>query len=97
MIIQGTHRAYMGADTVIAAFVRDDDGRKDLEDMTITASVQVGPGKEVVSFPVTGDSKGRITFTVDGVTTEQRLAPGTFALRVEAEGQMVYTGILEMV
>lgn len=98
MIIRGNHRAYMGADTEIEAFVRDDAGPMDLSGAEpIMARVYAGPGKEVVSFPATGDASGRVTFTVDGIAASQHLQPGIFALRVELGGRVVYTANLEMV
>lgn len=98
MIIQGTHRAYMGADTQIEAFVRNDAGPVDLSGAEpIMARVYVGKGKEVAGFTVTGDAEGRITFVVGAETARQRLRPGVFDLRVESGGRVVYTAILEMV
>ena len=96
-VIRGTHRAYMGADTVIAVFVRDDAGRKDLSEAEITARIQAGRGRNLVTLPVTGDSEGKISFTLDAGTTNQRLVPGSYDLRVEAGGQVIYTGTLELV
>ena len=85
----------MGADTEIEAFVRDDAGPVDTSGAMVR--IYAGPGKEVVSFPATGDASGRVAFTVDGNTASQNLQPGIFALRVELGGRVVYTANLEMV
>lgn len=97
MIIRGSHRAYMGANTDLVAFVRNDDGPADLSGADISARIYAGQGREVVAIPAQGDSSGRVDFTVDGLTTDQRLQPGSFDLWLEADGRVVYTAILEIV
>ena len=97
MIIQGTHRAYFEATTVIAAFVRDDDGRKDLSGADITATIYLRPGKDVMTLPVEGTAEGRVSFTLEAAEVERQLRPGAYTFRVVADGATVYTGILEMV
>lgn len=97
MIIRGTHRAYMGADTEIEAFVRDDEGPMSLSGAEqIIVRVRAMDRKEVATFVGTGDAGGRITFTVDGEAAK-RLQPGVFGFRVYADDRTIYTAILEIV
>ena len=97
MIIQGTHRAYFGADTVIAAFVRDDEGRKDLSGAEITAVLYLWQGKDVMRLDAEGTEEGRVSFTLEAAEAERLLKPGIYTFRVVADGEVIYTGNLEMV
>lgn len=98
MIIRGNHRAYAGADTGILAFIRDESGRRDLSGMDdITVSAQLAHGKEVASFPATGDEEGRLSFTVTNEAIQRGMSPGVYALRAVADGEVIYTANLEVV
>lgn len=97
-IIQGTHRAYMGADTVVAAWVRDDAGRRDLSGAdAITATLYQGPAREVATFACSGNDQGRVSFNIDSEATDQLLAPGGYYLKVTADGEVIYTALVELV
>jgi len=97
MLIQGTHRTYMGSDTFIAAFVRDDEGRKDLSDADIDGVISLGKGRDVLTVPVSGNEYGRISFVVTAEQAQQNLRPGVYELRVLADGEVIYLANLEVV
>lgn len=96
MIIQGTHRAYMGADSPQVAWVRDNDGPVDLTGVEVSVEVRQD-GKERLSFPATGNEDGRLDFTITAEGAKRRLRPGPYTLFAISDGRVIYTGLLEVV
>lgn len=99
-----THRAYMGVDTNITCWVRDEQGKRDLsgEELFVyldtypatagivtLAAEQAVPGEDDVVKPV--------IFTVDAETAERSLMPGLFRFQIRTADEAVYSGLLEMV
>ncbi len=98
MIVQQPHRLYLGADNVVAIYLRDDDGARDMSGaVSIVAAVKRWNGCTVAEIEATGEASGRVAFTVTQELGEQQLAPGAFALQIVADGEVVATGILEVV
>ena len=96
MIIQGTHRAYMGADSPQVAWVRDSSGPIDLTEAVVTVEVRQG-GKVRMTTVAAGDGKGRLEFTVTAAASKKRLRPGPHTLSAISDGRVIYTGLLEVV
>jgi len=98
MIIRGTHRAYMDADTAQSAWLRDDAGPLDLSEYeTLTVEVKAsGRGKPRLTLEAQGTEGGELTFTVTANGARTRLWPGTFELFAKGDGTVIYTGLLEV-
>ena len=98
MIVDQPQRAYLGADNEMAVYLRTDAGRRDMSGAEeIKALVKRWNGHVVAEVEATGDANGRVAFTVTQELGEQQLAPGTFALQIVADGEVVATGTLEVV
>ena len=96
MIIQGTHRAYMGSDSPQAAWIRDEAGPVDLSGLDVTVEVRRG-AKRRMTVPGSGDDAGRLEFTITAESAKRRLRPGPYTLQAIADGRVIYTGVLEVV
>lgn len=95
-VILNTMRAYLGADTSITAWVRDERGRHDLAQYGgIEIEIKRGAGR-VLSVRATGTDKGRLSFEVTA-SAVQRIGVGHFTVRAIADGQVVCVGTLEVV
>lgn len=99
MIVRTTHRAYMGADTELSAWIRDEEGRVDL---TQYDEIQVEVKRDTrdrteLTIPATGTEDGRLDFTVTAEGARKRLRPGIFNLQVVADGEVIHIGYLEVV
>lgn len=96
-VIRGTHRAVRGGDSPQTAWVRDEDGRMNLAEVEeLTVDIQRDNHK-ILTIPATGDAEGRVDFTVTSANIKQKLSLlGLFRLYVRADGQVIYTGLLEV-
>lgn len=97
-IIRGTHRAYMGVDTPQQAWIRDEAGQHDLAAYE-ALSVQVKDGNREcarLTLDATGDATGKLQFTITADGARTRLGPGTYNLFAYGDGQVIYTGLLEV-
>lgn len=95
-VIQGTHRAYLGADSPQVAWIRGNDGPVDLSGMEVAVEVRQG-GKVRMTTNATGDDKGRLDFTITAEGAKRRLRPGPYTLFAISAGRVIYTGLLEFV
>lgn len=96
-VIRGTHRAIEGGDNPQTAWVRTEAGKLDLTGVeSLTVDIQRG-GHKLLTIPATGDAGGRVDFTVTSANIKQKLSLlGLFRLYVRADGQVIYTGLLEV-
>lgn len=97
-LIRGTHRTYMSADTDMTAWVRTEVGKLDLTAYE-TLEVEVmtyGRPKPRTTLTATGTADGLLSFTVTAEGARKRLWPGTFNLFAKGDGQVIYTGLLEV-
>ena len=96
-VIRGTHRAVHGGDNPQVTWVRDEDGKLDLSEVEeLTVDIQRGNHK-ILTIPATGDAEGRVDFNVTSANIKQKLSLlGLFRLYVRADGQVIYTGLLEV-
>lgn len=97
MIVQQPRRVYLGADNQMAVYVRSDSGRMDLSGATVKVRVKGQNGNQLAEFDATGSEGGRVAYTVTTELAEQHLGPGVFIEQVVADGEIVATGILEVV
>lgn len=99
MIVRTTHRAYMGADTELSAWIRDEEGRVDLTQLgDIRVEVKRDTrDKPELTVPATGTEQGRLDFTITAAGARKRLRPGIFNLQVVADGEVIHIGYLEVV
>lgn len=98
-IIRKTHRAYMGANTHLSAWVRDEAGRHDLTQYG-SISVEIKRDtrdKPELTVPATGTAEGRLEFTITADGARKRLRPGIFNLQVVADGSVIQLGHLEII
>lgn len=97
-----THRAYLGADTAITAWVRDDAGKRDMTGETLTVhlypygrSTELSEGAAIAA---TSAEDGKITFTVTEAYADSYLRTGAYRMQVKAGGTaVVYDALLEVV
>lgn len=95
-----THRAYMGADTAITCWVRQDGDKRSLTGHTLTvhmfpygSSVELGE-----TIDATSAEAGKVAFTVTEELADRYLKPGAYRMAVESNtAGVVYDGILEVV
>ena len=98
-IIQGTHRAYMGADSPQVAWIRDESGRHDLtqyDDIHVEIKRDTRDRPEL-AVPATGTAEGKLEFTITAEGAKRRLRAGPYTLFAISDGQVIYTGLLEVV
>ena len=96
MIIQGTHRAYMGTGSPQVAWIRDAAGPFGLSGVAVTVEVRQA-GKKRLTFPAIGNEDGRLDFTITAEGAKRRLRAGPHTLLAIAGGRVIYTGLLEVV
>lgn len=99
--IVGTHRAFVGSDTPMEAWLRDDAGPLDLGGYsTIETLVWRGNDKPMIlPASIDGDgSNGRVSWTVTAGDINRRLLNlGLFRLSIRADGQTLYNARLSVV
>lgn len=98
-VIRKTHRAYMGSDTTLAAWVRDELGRHDLTqygDIRVEIKRDTR-GRAELTVPASGTQDGKLEFTITADGARTRLRPGIFGLQVVADGSVIQIGYLEVV
>ena len=99
-----THRAYMGADTAITGYARDESGKRTLSSFA-SLSVVLDPyssGQELgLSITATTPATGNATFTVTKEDADAYLAPGPYRFALlgleGADYETLYVGLLEVV
>lgn len=96
-----THRAYLGADSLITCWSRDVDGRVSQSGATLRAYLYpYANGVEVENggIAVTGTALGKMTFTVTLEYADANLIPGSYRLAIRNSSDAhVYAGLLEVV
>lgn len=95
-VIRGTHRAYMDSDSPQTAWVRDEAGKLDMSEVEALTVEIKSEGRELprLTLDATSPEAGQLSFTVPA--NSPRLWPGTFSLFAKADGEVVYTGLLEV-
>jgi hypothetical protein len=101
-----THRAYMGADTVITCWVRDEAGARDMADAMKAYIYPYGRSDEITTAvaeqaheDVESSQIGKIQFTVTKAMGDTHLVPGVyrFQIKTDTAPEVLYDGLLEMV
>jgi len=96
----GFVKANADADTPITLFVRNDAGPIDLGGETppvlLVAVRRFGASMPISTVPATGDTTGRVTFTVTANEVKRSLFPGVYAYRLTANGVQMQSGVLEV-
>jgi hypothetical protein len=94
-----TLRAYMGADTALAVWVRQNDARADLTAAALSVVIYpYGRPDEALTIAATQSSPtDAVRFTVTEADAERSLQPGVYRFVVLADSAVVYDGLLEMV
>lgn len=102
-IVQTTHRAYIGADSNVVLWVRDEAGKRDfggtVEDPAAldVAMTPYSRNAPEIALQALSTEPGRVAFTVTEDMAEQQLAPGLFSFRVKSGNEVVAQGLLEVV
>ena len=93
-----TQRAYMGADTVIAHWARDDEGNRDFTGDTLTVEFYAyGHPNVLDTLPASSPEAGHVAFTVTDAFADRALSPGVYRYQIKAGSAVVGGGLLEMV
>jgi hypothetical protein len=94
-----TLRAYMGADTALAVWVRQSDERADLTGAALSVIVYpYGRPDEALTIAATQSSPtDAVRFTVTEADADRALQPGVYRFVLKADSAVVYDGLLEMV
>lgn len=97
-----THRAYMGADTTVACWVRNESGKRNVSAADLTAVLSNYPSTVTIlalgaAQVVDGDDIGPVTFDIEQTMSDRYLAPGFYRFQIKADNEVVYGGLLEMV
>ena len=108
-VVRGNYRAYRNTDTPLVAWVRDDDGKLDMDGMTVEVAIPCpnpgygydyqianGNGPELI-IPATSPEAGKVEFTVTAGNINQRLLSPAHVLFIRADGVTVGSGLLEIV
>lgn len=93
-----TQRAYMGADTTIAHWVRDDAGNRDFTGDTLTVELYAYGLPDVLdTLAATSPEAGKVAFTVTEAFADRALSPGVYRYQIKAGAAVVGGGLLEVV
>lgn len=98
-----THRAYLGADTPITCWVRDDDGKRDLSAFTLSVLLYpYGTSQDLgLTISATNPATGKATFTVTAEDADAYLCPSVYRFVLKGvdggDSETLYTGLLEVV
>jgi hypothetical protein len=99
-----THRAYMGVDTQITCWVRDESGKRDFDGQELTVYLDTYPATSGIqtlaasqASPGEDDEVNPVQFTVESEMAERYLMPGLYRFQVRADNEAVYSALLEMV
>jgi hypothetical protein len=93
-----THRAWLGADTTITCWVRDDSGKRNLTGAALAVPVfAYGLTVPLVTLDATSPAVGQVVFTITEQQADKTFSPGLYRFHVEAKGAVAYSGLLEVV
>lgn len=95
-----THRAYMGADTAITCWARQDGDKRTLTGHTLTVQLYPygSPTELGEAISATSPAAGKVTFTVTETFADSYLSQGLYRMAVESDSAgVVYDGLLEVV
>ncbi|WP_180859704.1 hypothetical protein [Stenotrophomonas maltophilia] len=97
IVAQNSYQAIRGADVECQCWLRDDAGRVNLHELSLEVQAIAYGRKHVqATWPATGDSEGRLQFTVPN---GHKLDGGLYQLRIrfDPSGELVSLGLLEIV
>lgn len=98
-----TLRAYMGSDTALVVWIRDESGKVALLDGDESVMYLYPYGHSVmveeagIAGTLDGDIDGKLNFTITEEYADANLYPGTFRYSVFLEGTRRQDGLLEVV
>jgi hypothetical protein len=96
----GYVKANAEADTPVTLYVRNDSGPVDLTGdpapVLLVSVRRFGASTPISTFPATGDTTGRVTFTVTANDVKRTLFPGVYAYRLTIDGVQGQSGVLEV-
>lgn len=91
-----THRAYADADTTVTCWVRTGGAKPDFSGNALVAHVYpYGQQTATAEIAASSPEAGRVDFTV--TAGSQRTPQGLYRFAIEANGAVVYDGLLEVV
>lgn len=93
-----TYTASQSADTSLVTWIRDGDGRTNLEDVELEVVIRRYPrGHDRLTVEATGTAEGQVTWTI---TTEQarQLGRGLYQIIIRRadRGELLHRGTLEV-
>lgn len=93
-----TQRAYMGADTAIGHWVRDDAGKRDFTGDTLAVEFYAYGMPDVLdTLEATSPEAGKVMFTVTQSFADRALSPGVYRYQIKAGAAVVGGGLVEVV
>lgn len=97
-----THRVSLSSDTLVTCWVRDESGKRDLSDFTLSALIYpYGKNCELLTVSAASAVDGKATFTVTAEDAVAYLWPGVFRFVLKgvdgSDSETLYSGLLEAV
>lgn len=98
-----TLRAYMGSDTALVLWIRDEAGKFDLEDGDVAKLYLYPYGSSVkveesgITGTLAGATDGKLNFTITEAYAESNLVRGLYRYSAYVDGTRKSDGLLEVV